>query len=75
MDNTTHNKVADSTNKVTAVTKEGRKMAQSAKWLQHSVGTWIHPHLTETGAVGHAYNLGAGEIKTGRSQRLGDQPV
>lgn len=61
MDDTTHHKVADSTNKVSAVTKEGREMAQSVKWLQHSVRTRIHPHLTETGAVGHAYNPSAGE--------------
>lgn len=52
MDNTTHNKVADSTNKVSAVAKRGREMAQSSERLQHSVRTRIYPHLTESGAVG-----------------------
>lgn len=53
MNSTTHNKVADSTNKVSAVTRGGgREMAQSAERLQYSVRTRIYPHFTESDAVG-----------------------
>lgn len=45
--------MADSTNKVSAVTRGGgREMAQSAERLQYSVRTRIYPHFTESDAVG-----------------------